>query len=70
MEAAERHTRELEAKADAVDELVADGVIARPGEDTADLEARRFDRELGIDTSTASIDDPEGDGRGPHQIQT
>ncbi|MGQ2911275.1 PspA/IM30 family protein [Aeromicrobium sp.] len=73
MEAAERHTRELEAKADAVDELVADGVVARPGEDTADLEARRFDRELGIDpssTGTASTDTESGeDGRGPHQIQ-
>lgn len=46
MASAERHTRELEAKADAVDELVADGVMSRPGEDSGDLEARRFDRAL------------------------
>lgn len=71
MAAAERHTRELEAKADAVDELVADGVVARPGEDTADLEARRFDRELGIDPDSTGTDDsePGEDGRGPQQIQ-
>jgi phage shock protein A len=67
MEAAERHTRELEAKADAVDELVAEGVISRPGESADDLEARRFDQMLGTDTP--SLDDRKDDGRGPQQIQ-
>ncbi|WP_375003046.1 PspA/IM30 family protein [Aeromicrobium sp. CTD01-1L150] len=47
MAEAERHTRELEAKADAVDELVAEGVIARPGEKLEDVERRRFDAALG-----------------------
>lgn len=70
MAEAERHTRELEAKADAVDELVAEGVIARPGESTDDVEARRFDRELGLDADDQqSITDRKDDGRGPQQIQ-
>ncbi len=67
MEAAERHTRELEARADAVDELVADGVVARPGESSDDLEARRFDRELGLDVPQGT--EVEGEGRGPQQVQ-
>ena len=54
MAEAERHTRELEAKADAVDELVAEGVIARPGEDLEDVERRRFDAALGTDGSGAA----------------
>ncbi|MGH3459655.1 PspA/IM30 family protein [Aeromicrobium sp.] len=56
MEAAERHTRELEAKADAVDELVEGGIISAPGESADDAEQRRFDAEL------------EGKGDGPQQI--
>lgn len=68
MEAAERHTRELEARADAVDELVADGIVARPGESSDDLEARRFDRELGLDVPQQSTE-VEGEGRGPQQVQ-
>ncbi len=56
MESAERHTRELEAKADAVDELVEDGIISAPGESADDAEQRRFDTEL------------EGEGDGPQQI--
>ncbi|MCX6405565.1 PspA/IM30 family protein [Aeromicrobium sp.] len=67
MEAAERHTRELEARADAVDELVADGIVARPGESSDDLEARRFDRELGLDVPHGT--EVEGEGRGPQQVQ-
>ena len=47
MESAERHTRELEAKADAVDELVDDGIISAPGESADDAEQRRFDAALG-----------------------
>ncbi len=62
MAEAERHTRELEAKADAVDELVAEGVIARPGESAEDLEARRFDALL--------ENDVEGPGDGPHPISS
>jgi phage shock protein A len=67
MEAAERHTRELEARADAIDELVADGIVARPGESSDDLEARRFDRELGLDVPQGT--EVEGEGRGPQQVQ-
>jgi phage shock protein A len=73
MEAAERHTRELEARADAVDELVAEGVVARPGESADDLEARRFDRELGLDPGADEAapvrTEVEGEGRGPQQVQ-
>ena len=43
MSAAEQRTRELEATADAVDELVADGVIAQAGDDPHDVEMRRWD---------------------------
>jgi phage shock protein A len=46
MEAAERRTRELESTADAVDELVAEGVVGRPGESADDVLARRFDTAL------------------------
>ena len=61
MESAERHTRELEAKADAVDELVDSGIISAPGESADDAEQRRFDAEL-EDSA------PEGGGDGPQQI--
>jgi len=47
MSAAERRTRELEATADAVDELVSDGVIARAGDDPREVELRRWDAEAG-----------------------
>lgn len=46
MSDAERHTRELEATADAVDELVSDGIISRPGESADDALARKFDQLL------------------------
>jgi phage shock protein A len=62
---AERHTRELEATADAVDELMNEGILARPGESQDEALLRRFDEALG------SVDEPrgvEGDGHGPHQI--
>lgn len=42
--AAEQHTRELEAHADAVDELVRDGIIDGPGQDPHTTEA--FDRQF------------------------
>lgn len=57
MEQAERHTRELEATSDAVDELIADGIISRPGESADEALARRFDEAL-----------QEGTDHGPHQI--
>lgn len=50
MEAAERRTRELEAAADAVDELVREGVISKPGESSEEAASRRFD---------AALDSPE-----------
>lgn len=53
---AERHTRELEATADAVDELMNEGVITRPGESEDEALRRRFDEAL------------EGGTDGPHQI--
>ncbi len=50
MEAAERRTRELEAAADAVDELVREGLISKPGESSDAAASRRFD---------AALDSPE-----------
>ena len=52
MEAAERRTREMEATSDAVDELVAEGVVSTPGESADDRLARQFD---------AALDGPEVD---------
>jgi phage shock protein A len=46
MASAERHTRELEAKADAVDELVAEGVVGRSGESADAALGRQFDAAL------------------------
>lgn len=63
---AERHTRELEATADAVDELMNEGILARPGESQDEALLRRFDEELGsIDAPSNAV---EGDENGPHQI--
>lgn len=61
---AERHTRELEATADAVDELMNEGILSRPGESQDEALLRRFDEALGT-TDQKSV---EGDGHGPHQI--
>jgi len=71
--AAERRTRELEARADAVDELVADGVITRSDED----EAKAFDRRLAALSDASEVDrrldaiahPPNGDARGQDQVQ-
>jgi phage shock protein A len=52
MEAAERRTREMEASSDAVDELVAEGIVSTPGESADDRLARQFD---------AALDGPEVD---------
>lgn len=46
VEAAERHTRELEATADAVDELVAEGIVTKAGDSSDDALRRRFDTAL------------------------
>ncbi|WP_269302700.1 PspA/IM30 family protein [Aeromicrobium sp. HA] len=63
---AERHTRELEATADAVDELMNEGILTRPGESQDEALLRRFDEALGsIDPEPRAV---EGDGHGPHQI--
>jgi phage shock protein A len=43
---AERRTRELEATADAVDELVAEGIVSKPGETADEALARQFDTAL------------------------
>lgn len=68
MESAERRTRELEAQADAVDELVAEGVISTAGESADDALARQFDAALGHSTPAQSTLD-EGDDDGSQQIQ-
>lgn len=52
METAERRARELEATADAADELVAEGIVGRAGESADDVLARQFD---------AALDEPEVD---------
>ena len=46
METADRRTREMEAKADAVDELVAEGVVGTAGESADAALARQFDAAL------------------------
>nr|MCW2729062.1 phage shock protein [Aeromicrobium sp.] len=65
MEAAERRTRELESTADAVDELVAEGVVGRAGESADDVLARQFDAALDsaeVDRQLEQIStDQEGD---------
>ncbi len=63
MESAERRTREMEAQADAVDELVTEGVISTSGESADEALARRFDAAL-ADSAPA-----EGDDDGTQQIQ-
>lgn len=72
MEAAERRTRELEAKSDAVDELVAEGLVSRPGEDRDAALARQFDAALDsaeVDRQLEQITATGKDDDGPHQIQ-
>lgn len=79
--AAEKRTRELEAHADAVDELVADGIISGPGSDehsTASFDSR-FDKLIGdTDEDQQSIDrrldalksgTTGGEGSGQNAIQ-
>lgn len=58
MESAERRTREMEARSDAVDELVSEGVIGTAGESADDALSRQFDAALGsgpaLDGDTAA----------------
>lgn len=71
MEAAERRTRELESTADAVDELVAEGVVSKQGESADAALARQFDAALEgaeVDRQLEQITHQEGDD-GPQQIQ-
>ncbi len=65
MDEAERHTRELEATADAVDEMAREGVITRAGEDSDDALRRQIDAAL----AETQIEESKGDD-GPNQISS
>lgn len=72
MESAERRTRELESTADAIDELVAEGVVSRPGESADAALARQFDAALGtaeVDRQLEQISTHQEGDDGSHQIQ-
>jgi phage shock protein A len=72
VESAERRTRELEATADAVDELVSDGVISKPGESADDALRRQFDTALDsaeVDRQLEEISTPRKDDDGTDAIQ-
>jgi len=70
MESAERRTRELEATADAADELVAEGVVSREGESADAALARQFDAALDsaeVDRQLEEISGARPDHARPHQ---
>jgi phage shock protein A len=72
VESAERRTRELEATADAVDELVAEGVVSKPGESHDDALRRQFDTALDsaeVDRQLEQISTPGKDDDGTDAIQ-
>jgi phage shock protein A len=72
MEAAERRTRELESTADAVDELVAEGVVTKPGESADAALSRQFDAALDsaeVDRQLEQITTHQEGDDGPQQIQ-
>ncbi|MEJ7633340.1 PspA/IM30 family protein [Aeromicrobium sp.] len=72
MESAERHTRELEATADAVDELVAEGIVSKPGESADDALGRQFDAALDgaeVDRQLQEISTDRKDDDGPDPLQ-
>lgn len=72
MESAERRTRELEANADAVDELVAEGVVSKAGESADDALRRQFDVALDsaeVDRQLEEISTPRKDDDGPDPLQ-
>ena len=64
VESAERRTRELEATADAVDELVAEGVVSKAGESADDASAppvrRRAGQRRGRPAARADLHSQEG----------
>jgi len=72
VESAERRTRELEATADAVDELVAEGVVSKPGESADEAQRRQFDVALDsaeVDRQLEQISTPRKDDDGSDPIQ-
>jgi phage shock protein A len=72
VESAERRTRELEATADAVDELVAEGVVSKAGESPDDALRRQFDTALDsaeVDRQFEQISTPRKDDDGTDAIQ-
>ncbi|EFQ83439.1 PspA/IM30 family protein [Aeromicrobium marinum DSM 15272] len=73
MAEAERHTRELDARSDAVDELVAEGIMDGPGgpAPTGHAESERWDRAFeAADPHRAPGEDrSEGGSGGQNQIQ-
>jgi phage shock protein A len=72
MASAERRTRELEATADAVDELVAEGIVGKPGESADAALARRFDAALDgaeVDRQLEAISGTKEGDRGTDAIQ-
>jgi len=72
VESAERRTRELEATADAVDELVADGIISKPGESADEAQRRQFDTALDsaeVDRQLEQITTPRKDDDGSDPVQ-
>lgn len=72
VESAERHTRELEATADAVDELVAEGIVSKPGESADEAMSRRFDAALDgaeVDRQLEEISTPGKDDDGTDPLQ-
>jgi phage shock protein A len=72
MASAERRTRELEATADAVDELVAEGIVSKPGESADAALARRFDAALDgaeVDRQLEAISGTKEGDRGKDAIQ-
>lgn len=72
VESAERRTRELEATADAVDELVSEGIVSKPGESTNDALSRQFDTALDsaeVDRQLEQISTPRKDDDGPDPLQ-
>jgi phage shock protein A len=75
MASAERETRRIEATADAVDELVAEGVIGQVGDDPRETELRRFDAALGgadqaeVEAQLQQISTPGEGTDGTDQVQ-
>jgi phage shock protein A len=72
VDSAERRTRELEATADAVDELVAEGIVSKPGEGADEALSRQFDTALDsaeVDRQLEEISTPRKDDDGADPLQ-